>query len=190
MTCQEFCKTFDVYITFSKSGYGQIFGKGSHPPNYLENMDFWVPTNGGDTGLLPSLVEDYQEFSSKCQAVLISPEGSKSKSIKKEKTKDGKIPIMECNDFKPDDTVETNVDVVRVSGWPDTAHLKLDEYIYRITMYDGKHHFMYQTKSKDHPEEGDKVLLKAKIKKQTDQIDHEIPMFEVASVKILKAKKS
>lgn len=190
ITCQEFCKQFDVYIAFSRNGFGQIFGKGSHPPKYDDKLDFYIPTDGGDTGLLPQLVSDYDEYSKPHKAVLISPTGASNTAKQKpQKNKDGYYPMSECNDFKDGDSIETNVETVRVMTWPDTIHLKLDEMIYHVLLFDGKHHFMYDTKSAEHPAEGQKFFLKAKIKKQTYQINCDIPCFEIGSVKILKEKK-
>ncbi len=173
MTCVEFAKAFNVYIAFDASGYGQIFAK---PPKLIKNMDFFI-SNGDDSKLLPCLVEDYDKYS-EARRVTVIPPDAKEEDFKKE------IKKM-ADDFKENDVIETNVEVVDVATWPSASGTE----IHNITVYDGSHHFVWNTRSKTIPKVGEKKFLKAVIKGKTDKTDIDIPAYSVSGVKLLLPKK-
>lgn len=177
MTCVEFAKTFNVYITFDSSGYGQMFEK---TPKLIKGMDFFI-CNGNDAKLLPSLVEDYYEYSRCRKVIIISPETTQEDINKT--ISEGKKEMS--NDLKKDDVVESNVEIVYSGTWPTPSGTE----IHHIIAYDGSHHFVWDTRSTTPPQVGDKKFLKAVIKGTTDQTDYDIPAYSVNGVKLLLPKK-
>lgn len=177
MTTQEFCNTFNVWIGFDRSGYGQIFPK---KPKLIEKDNFFLCSD--DAKLLSCLVEDFHEWSSQRKTILFSPnEEVEVKDKKKEKE------VMECNDFKKDDAFVGNVVVNEVFIMPDPVN---DGEKYIITCRDeAGHDLIWTTKAKNIPNKGDKKLLKAKIVGNCPSHEFGVPAFAITNCSFLKAKK-
>lgn len=175
MTVQELCDTFNVWIGFDQSGYGQIFAS---KPKLIEKDNFFLCSD--DAKLLPCMAEDYHEWSDKRRTVLFSPGGSPELKDKERK-------IMECNDFKKDDAFAANVVVREVFTMPDPIN---DGEKYIITCRDDNgHDLIWTTKAKNIPNEGDKKFLKAKITGNVASIEFGVPAFGITNCSFLKEKK-
>lgn len=175
LTCQEFCNSFNVWIGFDQTGYGQIFGK---KPKLIERDNFFLCSE--DAKLLPCLVTDYYEWSKKRRTILFSP--NEEPEIKD----DGKT-IMECTDFKKDDTFIGNIIVKEVFTMPDPIN---DGEKYIITCRDDNgHDFVWTTKAKNIPNQNDRKCLRAKIIGNCASTEFGIPAFAVTNCSFLKERK-
>lgn len=175
LTCQEFCDNFNVWIGFDQSGYGQVF---SQKPKLIERDNFFLSPD--DAKLLPCLVTDYDEWSSKRRTVLFSP--GQTMEIKDQ----GKT-AMECNDFKKGDPFAANVTVKEIFTMPDPIN---GDEKYIVTCRDeAGHDLIWKTRSKSIPAQGDKKFLKAKIVGNCASTEFNVPAFEVTNCSFLKEKK-
>lgn len=179
MKIQEFCNLFGVYIGFDRSGYGQVFAT---KPKLIEKDDFFLCSD--DAKLLPCLVEDYYEWSSKRRTILFSPGGSlevKEEAKKEEKT------VMECVDYKKDDSFMGNVTVTEVFTMPDPIN---DGEKFIITCRDDNgHDLIWTTKAKNIPVQGDRKFLKAKITGNVASVELDVPAFGITNCSFLKEKR-
>lgn len=175
LTCQEFCNEFNVWIGFDQSGYGQVF---STKPKLIERDNFFLSPD--DAKLLPCLVTDYTEWSSKRRTILFSP----GQTVE---MKDQGKTIMECNDFKKGDSFTGNVVVREIFTMPDPIN---DGEKYIVTCRDDSlHDLIWTTKSKNIPNKGERKFLKAKIAKNCPSTEFNIPAFEITNCSFLKEKK-
>lgn len=177
MNCQEFCNMFNVWIGFDQSGYGQMFAK---KPKLIEKDNFFLAMD--DAKLLPCLVDDYTEWSSKRRMILFSP-GENNKPFISEKGKT----TMECTDFKKGDMFAGNVSVREVFTMPDPIN-EGEKYIITCRDDDG-HDLIWNTKAKNIPNQGDRKFLKAKITGNTASTEFGVPAFEITNCNFLKEKK-
>lgn len=175
MTVQEICDTFNVWIGFDQSGYGQIFAE---KPKLIERDNFFLCSD--DAKLLPCMAEDYHEWSDKRRTVLFSPGSSPE-------MKDQGKKIMECNDFKKDDAFAANVLVREVFTMPDPIN---DGEKFIITCRDDKgHDLIWTTKAKTIPNQGERKFLKAKIVGNTASVEFGIPAFAITNCTFIREKK-
>jgi hypothetical protein len=175
VTCQEFADTFNVYIGFDQSGYGQIFAE---KPKLIERDIFFLSKD--DAKLLSCLVDDFYEWSNKRRTVLFSP------GTKPEMKDQGKI-IMECNDFKKDDAFAANVLVREVFTMPDPIN---DGEKYIVTCRDDAgHDLIWTTKAKTIPNQNDRKFLKAKIVGNTASTEYGVPAFAITNCSFTREKK-
>ena len=174
-SCQEFCDFFNVYIGFDQSGYGQVFGS---KPKLIERDNFFLSSD--DAKLLPCLVNDYKEWSDKRRTILFSP--GQSVEMKDE----GKT-VMECADFKKDDVFTGNVTIKEVFTMPDPIN-EGEKYI--ITCRDDNgHDFVWTTKAKNIPNEGERKYMRCKVVGNCASTEYGIPAFAVTSCNFIKEKK-
>lgn len=175
MKCQELADFFHVWVGFDQSGYGQIFAS---KPRLIERDNFFLSSD--DAKLLPCMVEDYYEWSNRRRTVLFSP--GQAPEIKDQ----GKV-VMECNDFKKDDTFTGNVLVREVFVMPDPIN---DGEKYIITCRDDNgHDLIWTTKAKNIPVQGERKSLKAKITGNIASSEYGVPAFSITNCTFTREKK-
>lgn len=178
MKCKEFTKTFNCYITFTKSGFGQIFGLGNHLPVYMPKLDFWVPTTGEDTALIKFLVEDFDDWKNKNKALIIFPSGE---------VKVGSDEEMTTGDYVVGDSlINVKVKVSKIIPSKTEAGTSY------IMLVDEKNDtFIQKTKSTKLPDKGSEKLLSGVIKENFSEEINGIPSdaMLLSNVKLLQKKK-